>query len=79
MFELLNVVSLLLAQNEAQKHETFIVLAVFALIGCVIIVGNFAKTPFTKEKKVQKPLVAIAFMILFVFFVVYFVMKYNNK
>ena len=74
---LLNI-SLILAQNEAQKKETFILLAVFALIACGLIAGTFAGKPFTKEKKVQKALTVIAIMILFVFFVVYLIMKYNG-
>lgn len=74
---LLNI-SLILAQNEAQKTETFILLAVFALIACGLIAGYFAKTPFTKEKKIMKPLLIIAIMVLFVFFVVYLILKYNN-
>jgi len=72
MFELLKDVSLLLAQNAQQKHETFLLLAVFALIACGFIAGNFAGKPFTKEKKVQKPLLVIAIMMLVVFFIVYF-------
>jgi len=70
-------ISLLLAQNEAQKHETFVLLAIFALVACGLIAGTFA-TPFTKEKKVQKTLTVIAVMVLFVFFVVYLIMKYND-
>ena len=73
---LLNL-SLILAQNEAQKHETFLLLAVFALIACGLIAGTFAGKPFTKEKKVQKPLLVISAMMLFVFFVVYLVYKNN--
>ena len=74
MFNFLNVISLLLAQNEAQKKETFVLLAVFALIACGFIAGCFAGKPFTKEKKVQKPLLVISVMMLFVFFVVYLLM-----
>lgn len=71
-------ISLLLAQNEAQKNETFLLLAIFAIIACVMLLGFFAKTPFTKEKAVSKPLIIICVMVLFVFFVVYLIMKYNN-
>ena len=67
----------ILAQNEAQRNETFILLAVFALVACGLIAGTFA-TPFTKEKKIQKTLTIIAVMVLFVFFVVYLIMKYNG-
>ena len=74
---LLNI-PLILAQNEAQKTETFVLLAVFALIACVLIAGFFAKTPWTKEKKIMRPLLVISVMMLFVFFVVYLIMKYNN-
>lgn len=77
MFELLNVVSLCLAQNEAQKRETFLLLALFAIGACIFIVGCFGGKPFTKEKKVQKPLLVISAMMLFVFFVVYLVYKNN--
>ena len=75
---ILATISLLLAQNEAQKNETVILLAVFALVACGLIAGFFAKTPFTKEKAISKPLLVIAIMVLFVFFVVYLIMKYNN-
>lgn len=75
MLNILNTISLLLAQNEAQKHETFLLLAIFALVGCGLIAGNFAGKPFTKEKQVQKPLLIIALMMLFVFFVVFFMTK----
>ena len=74
----MNIIQLLLAQNEAQKTETFILLAVFALIACGLIAGAFAKTPYTKEKKVMRPLLVIAVMMLFVFAVVYIILKYNN-
>lgn len=77
MTNLLNLIPLILAQNEAQKNETFVLLAVFALFACVLIAGTFS-TPFTKEKKVQKALTVIAVMVLFVFLVVYLIMKYNN-
>lgn len=75
--QIMCTMSFLLKQNEAQKNETFILLAVFALIACVLIAGTFA-TPFTKEKKVQKALTVIAVMMLFVFFVVYLIVKYNK-
>lgn len=75
--QFIGVVSFLLKQNEAQKQETFVLLAIFALIACVLIAGTFAK-PFTKEKKVQKALTVIAVMVLFVFFVVYLILKYNK-
>lgn len=78
MLNLLSIFNLLLAQNEAQQRETFVVLAIFALVACGLIAGMFAKTPFTKEKQIQKPLLFIALMVLFVFFVVYLIMKYNN-
>ena len=77
MVNMLQSVSLILAQNEAQKHETFLLLAIFALIACGLIAGTFAK-PFTSEKKVQKTLTVIAVMVLFVFLVVYLIMKYND-
>ena len=70
--------SLVLAQNEAQKNETFILLAIFALVACVLLAGFFAKTPFTNEKAVKKPLIILSIMALFVFFVVYLIMKYNG-
>ncbi len=73
-----SVVNFVLAQNSAQKNETFVLLAIFALVACAFIAGNFAKTPFTKEKKVQKPLLVIAFMMLFVFLVVYLIFKFKN-
>ena len=69
---------LILAQNEAQKNETFLLLAIFALIGCGLIAGFFAKTAFTKEKAVKKPLIFLSIMAIFIFFVVYFIMKYNG-
>lgn len=69
---------LILAQNEAQKNETFLLLAIFALVGCGLIAGFFAKTAFTKEKAVKKPLIFLAVMAIFIFFVVYFIMKYNG-
>lgn len=78
MFNLLMNMHLILAQNEAQKTETFILLAIFALVACGLIAGAFAKTPFTKEKKVMRPLLIISLMVLFVFFVVYLILKYNN-
>ena len=77
MMNILNFIQLALAQNAAQKNETFVLLAIFALFACVIIVGTFSK-PFTKEKKVQKTLTVIAVMMLFIFLVVYLIMKYNN-
>ena len=70
--------SFILAQNEAQKNETFLLLAIFALIGCGLIAGFFAGKPFTKEKAVRKPLIFLSVMALFIFFVVYFIMKYND-
>ena len=73
MLSFLNFLTLLLAQNEAQKHETFLVLALFALVACVFIAGCFGPKPYTKEKQIQKPLLIIAIMALFVFFVVYIV------
>lgn len=66
---------LILAQNEAQKNETFLVLGIFALIACGLIAGFFAKTPFTKEKSVKKPLIFLAIMVIFIFFVVYALTK----
>ena len=78
MLRLLFNFNIMLAQNKAQQNETFILLAVFALVACGLIAGMFAKTPFTKEKQIQKPLLFIALMVLFVFFVVYLIMKYNN-
>ena len=69
---------LMLAQNQAQKNETFVLLAVFALIGCGLLAGFFAKTPYTKEKNVKKPLIILSIMAIFIFFVVYFLTKYNN-
>lgn len=78
MIEIFSTIPLIVAQNEAQKNETFILLAVFALIACGLIAGYFAKTPYTKEKKVMIPMLIIAIMMLFVFFVVYLIMKYNN-
>lgn len=66
---------LILAQNQAQKNETFLVLAVFALIGCGLIAGFFAKTPFTKEKAVKKLLIILSIMAIFIFFVVYALTK----
>lgn len=75
MFEILNIISLCLAQNEAQKNETFLVMAIFALVACGFIAGCFGSKPFTKEKKVQKPLLVIAIMVLFIFFVIYLVYK----
>ena len=77
MFELLNIISLCLAQNEAQKRETFLLLALFAIGACIFIWSCFSSKPFTKEKKVQKPLLVISAMMLFVFFVVYLVYKNN--
>lgn len=74
MIELFSCLSILLAQNAKQKHETFLLLAVFALIACGFIAGAFGGKPFTKEKQIQKPLLVIAFMMLFVFFVVYFLL-----
>lgn len=74
----MNIIQLILAQNEAQKNETFILLAIFALVACGLIAGAFAKTPFTKEKKIMRPLLIIAVMMLFVFAVVYLILKYNN-
>ena len=78
MLRLLFNFNIMLAQNKAQQNETFILLAVFALVACGQIAGMFAKTPYTKEKQIQKPLLFIALMVLFVFFVVYLIMKYNN-
>lgn len=75
MFEIVNLISLCLAQNEAQKNETFLLLAIFAIIACIFIAGSFGPKPFTKEKKIQKPLLVIAAMILFIFFIVYLVYK----
>ena len=60
--------SIILAQNEAQKNETFVLLAVFALIGCCLIAGFFAGKPYTKEKAVRKPLIFLSVMALFIFF-----------
>lgn len=71
---IISCLNLLLAQNAAQKNETFLLLAVFALVACGFIAGAFGGKPFTKEKQVQKPLLVIAVMMLFVFFVVYFLL-----
>ena len=69
---------MILAQNAAQKNETFILLAVFALIGCGLIASFFSKTPYTKEKAIKKPLIILSIMAIFIFFVVYALTKYNS-
>ena len=72
---LLTIIQLVLAQNEAQKNETYFGICVLAILGCIFIIDVFAKDTIAKEKSLKRLLLFFSCLAIFVFIILYFYLQ----
>ena len=68
---ILYVNEFLLKQTEAQKRQTFIMIAILAFFGVVGSMDAFAKNSFVGDKTYRKVWVFFSFLAVFIFIVLW--------
>ncbi|MBP3630373.1 MAG: hypothetical protein J6J23_02670 [Clostridia bacterium] len=76
---LLNLLPLILAQNEKQKAETYLGLAILALFSIVFIMDMFGKGTIGKDKHMKKILLFFSCLFIFIFIIIFISFKYKNS
>ncbi len=76
---LLILCRLLLAQNEKQKAESYLGLAILALFSIVFIMDVFGKGSYGKNKDMKKILLFLSCLFIFIFIIIFISFKYQNS
>ena len=76
---LLNIIQLILAQNEKEKLETYIGIAILTLFSIVFVMDLFGKQSLVKDKHLRKILTFFACLFIFIFIIIFISFKYKNS
>ncbi len=76
---LLNLIQLILAQNEKEKNETYIGIAILTLFSIIFVMDLFGKQSLAKDKHLRKILAFFACLFIFIFIMVFISFKYKNS
>ncbi|MGN1258977.1 MAG: hypothetical protein ACI4T8_01905 [Christensenellales bacterium] len=69
----LKMLYFVLKQNDAEKNETILGIAIMAIVGCILLFDLFNKSTFAPNKLYRKILLFFAFLAVFVFLVMYII------
>lgn len=66
IFKIIDIFNLVLAQTKQQKEETFISVALLALVASIFIMDIFAKNKFGAGKTLKKIIIFFCIVIIFI-------------